>query len=35
MQQITLGVPYEWDLPDIEEGSYTLSEVIVKPEAAI
>ena len=29
MQQLTLGVPFEWDLPDIEEGSYTLSEVIV------
>ena len=23
MQQLTLGVPFEWDLPDIGEGSYT------------
>ena len=32
---MTLGEPYEWDLPDIEEGSYALSEVIVEPDSAI
>ena len=32
---MTLGEPFEWDLPVIEVGNYALSEVIVEPEAAI
>ena len=32
---MTLGEPFEWYLPDIEEGQYAFSEVIVEPEASI
>ena len=35
LQHLTLGEPFEWELPDIEEGSYALSEIIVEPDAAI
>ena len=35
LQNLTLGVPYEWELPGIKEGSFPLIEVIVEPDAAI
>ena len=35
LQHLTLGEPYEWELPEIEEGIYALSEVIVEPDATI
>ena len=35
LQNLTLGEPYEWYLPDIEEGQYAFSEVIVEPKASI
>ena len=30
-----LGEPYEWELPEIKEGIYALSEIIVEPDATI
>lgn len=30
-----LEEPFEWELPDIKEGSYAISEIIVEPDASI
>ena len=35
LQNLVVGESFEWDLPDIEEGSVPLSEVLVEPDAAI
>ena len=34
-QELYIGEPSEWSLPDIVEGAFTLSDVIIEPDNEI